>query len=77
MIIMLANAEVTGHKRLIDLGLEDGDILEVETINSVEQTAITIDRRVSIPGTEQYYANQRQNKRKDEEQITRSIRDLD
>ena len=77
MIIMLANAEVTDHKRLIDLGLEDGDILEVETINSVEQTAITIDRRVSIQGAEQYYANQRQNKRKDEEQITRSIRDLD
>ena len=39
MRIKLANAELTGHKRLIDLRLKDGDILEVETTNTDEQTA--------------------------------------
>ena len=73
MRIKLAKAEVTGHKRLIDLGLEDGDILEAEAINPGEQTVIAMDKRIVIPGVEQHYANQRQNKRKDEEQITRSI----
>ena len=44
MRIKLANTEVTRHKRLIDLGLVDGDILEAKTINSDEQTAIEMDK---------------------------------
>ena len=59
MRIKLANAELTGHKRLIDLGLMDGDILEAEITNSDVQTASTMDKR----GVEQHYANQRQNMR--------------
>ena len=68
MRIKLANAELTGYKRLIDLRLKDGDILEVETTNTDEQTAWEMDKR----GVEQHYANQRLNTRKDEEIVTRS-----
>ena len=77
MRIKLANAEVTGHKRLTDLGLEDGDILEAEAINSDEQSVIAMDKGEVTPGVEQRYTNLRLNTRKDEEQITRSIEDLD
>ena len=43
MRIKLADTEMAGHKRLIDLKLADGDILEVKTINFNEQTAIEKD----------------------------------
>ena len=69
MRIKLANAELTGHKRLIDLGLMDGDILVAVNTNLDIQTALAMDKR----GVEQHYANQRQNTRKDEEIVTRSI----
>ena len=52
MRLKLANTEVTGHKKLIDLGLVDGDILEAKTINSDEQTAIEMDKGVVRPGVE-------------------------
>ena len=54
MKIKLANAEVTWHKRLIDLGLKDGDILVAEAINQGEQTEIAMDKGVAIPGVEQH-----------------------
>ena len=65
MKIKLANTEVTEHKRLIDLGLVDGDILEAMTSNQEEQITIAMDKRVVRPGVEQHYAYQRQTTRKD------------
>ena len=37
MKLKLANAEVSWHKRLSDLGLKDGDILVAEAVNQGEQ----------------------------------------
>ena len=54
MKIKLANAEVTWHKRLIDLGLKDGDILVAEAINQGEQTEAAMDKGAVIPGVEQH-----------------------
>ena len=54
MKIKLANAEVTRHKRLIDLGLKDGDTLVAEAINLGEKTEIAMGKGVAIPGVEQH-----------------------
>ena len=54
MKLKLANVEVTWHKRLIDLGLKDGDILVAEAINLGEQTEIAMDNGIDIPGVEQH-----------------------
>ena len=53
MKLKLANAEVTWHKRLIDLGLKDGDILVAEAIKLGEQTEIAMDKGAAISGVEQ------------------------
>ena len=53
MRIKLANAELTGNMKLIDVGLKDGDIVEAEITKSEEQYALTMDKR----GVEQHYAN--------------------
>ena len=51
--VKLANAELSWHERLIDLGLKDGDLLVAEVINQGEQTE-TIEKEAAIPEVDQH-----------------------
>ena len=52
--VKLANAELSWHKRLIDIGLKDGDLLVAEAINQGEQTEATMEKEAAIPGVDQH-----------------------